>query len=210
MITPPKQEAEALAALVRQLNQGGHNPATSGNYSLRQTDQAPWAWISESGIDKSTFSAENLLPVDCATGQLHPDFAGRRSSDETELHLAIYRATNAGAVLHSHFLEGLLFADQFPGQDNIRLGGLELLKGFAGVKTHEAEVLLPCFENSQDVPKLAEAVTLRLKAPDEHFGFLLRGHGLYVWGRDVKEAKRHLEVFEYIIKYYVLSQRNLR
>jgi methylthioribulose-1-phosphate dehydratase len=29
-------------------------------------------------------------------------------------------------------------------------------------------------------------------------GFLIRGHGLYAWGRDVSEARRHIEGFEFL------------
>ena len=31
-------------------------------------------------------------------------------------------------------------------------------------------------------------------------GFLMRGHGLYVWGASLEEAKRHLEVFEFLFE----------
>ncbi len=29
-------------------------------------------------------------------------------------------------------------------------------------------------------------------------GFLIAGHGLYAWGRDVAEARRHVEGFEFL------------
>lgn len=202
------QEAQALAGLVRALNSSGHNPATSGNYSLRSADHQGMALVSESGVDKSLFTENNFLLVDIQTGQLEKSFkeAGRKSSDETAMHLAVYRGTRAGCVLHSHLLEGLLFADMFPDQDVIRVQGLELLKGFKGVKTHEIAIDIPCFDNTQDIDGLAPHVQEAISK--EHvYGFILRGHGLYAWGSTVKEAKRHLEVFEYIFKYYVYSQR---
>ena len=117
----------------------------------------------------------------------------------------MYRATDAGCVLHSHVLEGLLFADLYPDQDRIEVQGLELLKGFQGVKTHEQKVAIPCFENTQDIEGLAQ-VAQKVIGQTPCFGFILRGHGLYVWGASVKEAKRHLEVFEYIFKYYLHSK----
>jgi len=30
------------------------------------------------------------------------------------------------------------------------------------------------------------------------FGFLLRGHGLYTWGRDLTHACRHAEAFDFL------------
>jgi len=38
-----------------------------------------------------------------------------------------------------------------------------------------------------------------MRHADSH-GFLLRGHGLYTWGRDVTEAKRHVEVLEFLLE----------
>lgn len=207
----PKQdlaEASQLADLVKSLNQHGHNPATSGNYSLRSSGHKGVALISESGVDKSQFSAANFLLVDEKSGELYGDFAnsGRKSSDETMLHLAIYRATSAGCVLHSHMLESLLFANLFPNQDLLTLENLELLKGFKGIKTHETKVVLPCLANSQDMHALGKKVEALLKTTP-CYGLLLRDHGLYVWGDSVKDAKRHLEVFEYIFKYYIATAR---
>ncbi|HSQ21036.1 MAG TPA: class II aldolase/adducin family protein, partial [Blastocatellia bacterium] len=31
-------------------------------------------------------------------------------------------------------------------------------------------------------------------------GFLLRRHGLYTWGNDITEAKRHVEIFEFLLE----------
>lgn len=206
---PDLVEAEKLATLVRALNQAGHNPATSGNYSLRSKTLPGVSLISESGVDKSLFTEKNFLLVDQQTGELVGKFknSGRKSSDETAIHLTIYRATDAGCILHSHMLEALLFADLFPGQEILSLENLELLKGFKGVRSHETRVLLPSFANSQDIQGLANKAEPLLKEL-VCFGLLLRGHGLYVWGETVNDAKRHLEVFEYIFKYYIATSRN--
>jgi ribulose-5-phosphate 4-epimerase/fuculose-1-phosphate aldolase len=31
-------------------------------------------------------------------------------------------------------------------------------------------------------------------------GFLLSGHGLYTWGRDLAEARRHIEIHEFLFE----------
>lgn len=203
-------ESQKLAALVRTLNSTGHNPATSGNYSLRSKTLSEFSLVSESGIDKSQFSSDNFLPVNYQTHELHSSFksSGRKSSDETAIHLAIYQTTSAQCVLHSHLLEALLFADLFPSQDVITIQGLELLKGFKGIKTHETAVKIPCFENTQDIVNFAPQLKTIIESLSPVYGFILRHHGLYVWGESVSDAKRHLEVFEYIFKYY-LSKRGM-
>jgi methylthioribulose-1-phosphate dehydratase len=205
-------ESTKLAQLVRHLNTSGHNPATSGNYSLRSVTSPGLCLMSESGIDKGLFTESNLLPVQIDTGKLHSSLAssGKRSSAETEVHVAIYQSTSAGCVLHSHLLEAILFADLFPGESTLYLEGLELLKGFRGVTTHLTKIAVPCFENTQDMGALSKEIGKSLTKTKPAFGILLRHHGLYVWGDSVEEAKRHLEVFEYVFKYYLRSRGNGR
>ena len=203
------EEMKKLASLVRVMNSLGHNPATSGNYSLRSKTTPEIALVSESGIDKSKFTEENFLPLYISNREMHEDYkpSGRKSSDETDIHLTIYQITKANCVLHSHLLDSLLFADLFPGKQFATIKDLELLKGFKGVKTHELEINIPVFDNTQDIRALAEIVKPSILSQPNSYGLLLRGHGIYVWGDSVEEAKRHLEVFEYIFKYYLNSNR---
>jgi hypothetical protein len=51
---------------------------------------------------------------------------------------------------------------------------------------------------SKDMPTLAAQVEVLL---DSHclWGYLIDGHGLYTWGRDMTEARRHLEAFEFLL-----------
>ncbi|MDD4973772.1 MAG: methylthioribulose 1-phosphate dehydratase [Bacteriovorax sp.] len=203
------EEMKKLAMLVRVMNSLGHNPATSGNYSLRSKTSPDIALVSESGIDKSKFTEDNFLPIYFETRKMHPDYidTGRKSSDETDIHLTIYQITKANCVLHSHLLDSLLFADLFKGLPYATIENLELLKGFRGIKTHELKINIPCFDNTQDIALLAEQIKPSILEQKNNYGLLLRGHGVYVWGDSVEEAKRHLEVLEYIFKYYLNSRR---
>jgi methylthioribulose-1-phosphate dehydratase len=47
---------------------------------------------------------------------------------------------------------------------------------------------------------LANDVDEALKANVAAHAFLLRRHGLYTWGRDLKEAKRHVEILEFLFE----------
>lgn len=201
------EEMKKLASLVRVMNTQGHNPATSGNYSLRSKTSPEIALVSESGIDKSKFTEDNFLPLYHGSREMLEAYAktGRKSSDETDIHLSIYQITKANCVLHSHMLDALLFADLFPGKQFATIKDLELLKGFKGITTHELEINIPVFDNTQDIRELAETVKPSILSQPNSYGLLLRGHGIYVWGESVEEAKRHLEVFEYIFKYYLNS-----
>jgi len=77
-----------------------------------------------------------------------------------------------------------------------------MLKGLAGVKTHATSFWLEIFDNTQDIPSLAETVSLRVRDAQQPLlhGYLIRRHGLYTWGRDVEEARRHVEILEFLLE----------
>jgi methylthioribulose-1-phosphate dehydratase len=80
------------------------------------------------------------------------------------------------------------------------MSGWELLKGLEGVVSHQCEVTLPVFANSQDMPRLAALIEPHVRAASCCYGFLLAGHGLYGWGKDLPTARQHLEVFEFLLQ----------
>ena len=70
------------------------------------------------------------------------------------------------------------------------------------LEPHEHTRWIEIFENTQDIPALAEQVRDRLcdaVEPLTH-GYLIRRHGLYTWGRDLDEARRHVEIFEFLLE----------
>ena len=75
-----------------------------------------------------------------------------------------------------------------------------MLKGLAGVRTHDHSEWLPIVDNSQDMPALAETIGETLNKHKAAHGFLLRRHGLYSWGEDLAQAKRHVEILEFLLE----------
>ncbi len=186
--------AVAIADLGRELYGLGWVPATSGNLSLR-LDGASCA-ITVSGRDKGRLTAQDIMRVDFAG---EPLSTGRPSA-ETLLHTSLYRwSDDIGAVLHTHGPASTVLGLRRPRRDRLVLEGYELLKAFAGIETHETRVAFPIFDNTQDIAALADDVIARLdSSPPPCFGYLIRGHGTYVWGGDLDEARRHLEALEYL------------
>jgi methylthioribulose-1-phosphate dehydratase len=127
--------------------------------------------------------------------------SGGKPSAETSLHAVIYRdRPEMGAILHVHTIWNTLLSARFAELGHVPLEGYELLKGLAGVTTHEYQERVPILENSQRYDELAAdfAVALR-KFADAH-GVLLSRHGLYTWGKSVAEARRHLEALEFLFE----------
>ena len=179
---------------VRELSALGWTPATSSNFSRRLDDRH--AAITVSGRDKGKLREADIMVVDFdgkAVGSEH------RPSAETLLHTQLYRRfPEIGCVLHTHSHVQTVASRLYAGQGHVHLQGYELLKAFHGNDTHEAEVDIPVFPNTQDMHTLAAQVDALLDRQCM-WGYLIDGHGLYAWGHDMAEARRHLAAFEFLL-----------
>jgi methylthioribulose-1-phosphate dehydratase len=187
----PDAAYKGVIALAHHAGARNWIPATSGNFSVR-LDESHCA-ITASGGDKGVLTAAGIIraPVN---GPAHP-----RASAEAPLHYLMYRLSPAiGAVAHVHAQAAVLASLQFAQSGTLRLEGLEMLKAFAGIRTHLAHLDVSVFDNDQDMDALAARVEQRLKAETLGWGLLLAGHGLYAWGADVEETLRHLDAFDYL------------
>ena len=191
------EAAARLADIGKNFYGRGWVLGTSGNFSAVLSRAPLQLAITASGNDKGNLTPEHILQID-ADGQV---IAGHgKPSDETALHLAAVKLRGAGAVLHTHSVWASVLSNTFAEAGGIAISGYEMLKGLAGNKTHEHTEWLPIIENSQAMGELARTVAATLhRWPDAH-GFLLRGHGLYTWGKDLPEAKRHIEIFEFLLE----------
>ncbi len=187
-----------LAAVGRRFYARNWVLGTSGNFSVVLRRRPLELLVTPSAAHKGTLGGTDCLRVDRAGRVL-----GRRSarpSAETALHLAIVNARGAGAVLHTHSLWGTILSDLHASQGGLALQGYEMLKGLAGVRTHEHREWVPIVENDQDVARLAGVVRERLAAEAGAHAFLIRAHGLYTWGATVADAERHVEILEFLLE----------
>ena len=175
---------------------------TSGNFSAVVRRGPLRLAITSTGLDKGGLTPAQFLEIDEAANVIRGD---SRPSAEALLHLAIVRGVRAGAVLHTHSVWSTVLSGTHARHGGIALEGYEMLKGLAGVQTHKHREWLPILENSQDMVELADRVSRTLEqAPGMH-GFLLQEHGLYTWGESLAEAKRHVEILEFLMEVLVRS-----
>ncbi|HLM52921.1 MAG TPA: methylthioribulose 1-phosphate dehydratase [Pseudoxanthomonas sp.] len=185
--------AAEIIANVRELSQAGWTPATSSNFSRRLDDRH--AAITVSGRDKGRLVEDDIMVVDFDG---RPVATAHRPSAETLLHTQLYRRfPEIGCVLHTHSPVQTVASRLYAGAGRVRLEGYELLKALHGNHTHEAAIDVPVLANTQDMNVLAALVDALLDARTL-WGYLIDGHGLYAWGRDMAEARRHLEAFEFL------------
>ena len=179
---------------VRELSLAGWTPATSSNFSRRLDERH--AAITVSGRDKGRLTEADIMVVDFDG---NPVGSEHRPSAETLLHTQLYkRFPGVGCVLHTHSKAQTVASRLYAGAGHVHLEGYELLKAFPGTSTHEAALDIPVLPNSQDMRTLAAQVDALLDQ-QPMWGYLIDGHGLYAWGQDMAEARRHLEAFEFLL-----------
>ena len=200
---PRTQElARQLSRTMVRVHQRGWCEGTGGNFSCVLQRQPLQLLMAPSGVDKGSVRPSQLIVVD-EHGQVQHGTG--KASAETRLHLEIVQRTGAGAVLHTHSQAATLLSQRAvadagqPGQQaGLTLHGLEMLKGLAGIFSHEASVTIPVLANDQDISRLSNLAAPLL--PDAPWGLLIAGHGLYAWGNDLSEATRHLEIQEFLLE----------
>ncbi|HEY3521285.1 MAG TPA: methylthioribulose 1-phosphate dehydratase [Rhodanobacteraceae bacterium] len=187
--------AQEIARVGAELAALGWTPATSSNFSTRLDDEH--AAITVSGRDKGALESDDIMVVDMEGRAVG---TALRPSAETALHTQVYRRfPDAGAVLHTHSRNQTVASRLFAAAGVIKLAGYELLKAFTGHVTHDTTLEVPVFRNSQDMPELMARVDGWLEAGKPLRAYLIDGHGVYTWGRDMDEAKRHLEALEFML-----------
>jgi L-fuculose-phosphate aldolase len=178
-------EREALASASRRVADAGLVVGTAGNLSLRRDDRVV---VTPTGGVLAELTAEMTTVVDLdgalVDGELAP-------TSELPLHLAVYRATGAGAVAHAHALASTAVSvtcDELPAVHYtlLQLGGPVRVAPYATFGS----------------PELADNV---VHALDGRVAALMQNHGSVAHGRDVAEACDRLELLEWHAELYSRS-----
>jgi methylthioribulose-1-phosphate dehydratase len=196
---------QAVIGLARYCGAKGWVPATAGNFSAR-IDLARAA-ITATGGDKGETTEANVIVAeieDNLTGTPHP-----RLSAEGPLHLQLYKDDpTIGAVAHAHPVSTVVLSRRHLDKGKIVLEGWEMQKAIRGITTHESTIELPIFANDQDTRRLGLTVAEAMKDwTGPVFGYLIAGHGIYAWGRDAREARRHLEAYAHLLDLTLEEER---
>jgi L-fuculose-phosphate aldolase len=195
-------DREDLVAFARRMAGDGLAPGTSGNLSVRRQDMVA---ITPSGV-----SYERMGPADICLVRVSPgagrDGGGRaaaepspgagegepqpglRPSTETPMHLAVYRATGAGAIVHTHsaFVVALsTVLDELPAVHYAMadLGGIVRVAPYTRFGT----------------PQLAANAVAALA---DRNAVLLRNHGALACGPDLARAYDRAITLEWLARVY--------
>src|SRR5712691_1298477 len=198
----------SLIAIGQRFYARGWVLGTSGNFSAVVSRRPFRLAITASSVPKGALRPADILECD-ERGRV---IGGRRGtpSAETLLHVEIAKRRGAGCVLHTHSVWSTMLSDASgaggPDHESLTIEGYEMLKGLAGVTSHDHSERIPILPNDQDISRLAARAADTLdRFPDAH-AFLLRRHGLYTWGETIPDAERHVEILEFLLETVARTQ----
>jgi L-fuculose-phosphate aldolase len=170
-----------LMAAGRTLSAAGLVPGTSGNVSVREGDRV---FLSPKGV-----ALRELTAADVAIVNLAGDVLSGVPTSELELHLAVYRHYDAGAIVHTHAPRATAVAcvlDELPviHYQLLSLGGAIRVASFAAFGTAE----------------LASAVVDALAG---RRAALLANHGAVSYAATLAEAVEHALLLEWACGLYL-------
>ncbi|HEV2343619.1 MAG TPA: class II aldolase/adducin family protein [Actinocrinis sp.] len=178
------EEREALVAAGRRLAARGLVIGTSGNLSARRDDLVA---VTPTGAVISELTAEDLTVISLADGAVLD--GALEPTSEVPMHLAVYRATGAGAITHTHATTTTaigLVCDEVPmiHYVMIGLGGPLRVAPYATYGTQQ----------------LAEHVVAALSGRQ---AALMRNHGSIALGSTVAKSVDNLELAEWCAETYL-------
>ena len=192
--------ARDLAAIGKRFYARGWVMGTSGNFSSVITRDPVMLAMTASSVHKGTLTEDQVLVVDDRGVAVAGTAQGLRPSAECLLHTEIVKVRGAGAVLHTHSIWSTILSEHFAARGAVEIEGYEMLKGFAGINTHESRELVPIIDNDQNIERLAGVMSATLVDYPASHAVLLRKHGIYTWGATLVEAERHIEIVEFLLE----------
>jgi methylthioribulose-1-phosphate dehydratase len=202
-VTTADDAKAVICELGRRFYDLGWVSGTGGGISIRLDDRV---FMPPSGVQKELLEPAMIYELD-RRGEVRsgpPSSSGYSVSQCRPLFLAAMELRGAGAVIHSHSRSAVLATLMF--EDKVSLTKLEMLKGLRGVGYDDVHEL-PIIENTAHECDLADSLIAAIRAAPKAHAVLVRRHGIYVWGSDWREAKRHAESYDYLLDLAVEMRR---
>jgi 2,3-diketo-5-methylthio-1-phosphopentane phosphatase/methylthioribulose-1-phosphate dehydratase len=190
------EAGERLAHESARLASLGWMRATSGNLSEVLSREPFRLAVTASGLDKGSLTRESIAVVDHAGSPVIVDgLVPLKPSDESTLHALIASRTGAAAVVHVHALAAAMAGHRW--HRGVPLRRLEMLKALG--RRDDEDVLVPVIANSQDMLVLGERfdAAFDMDVP----AVVVADHGLYVWGKDLVQARHRTEALEWLLSF---------
>jgi L-fuculose-phosphate aldolase len=180
-------ERRELCEIGRKMVDTGLVLGASGNISVRRGDLVA---VSPTGMRLERMSPEDCPVIDLKGGAVE---GGLAPSSETPMHLAIYEATGAPAIVHTHSTYGTVVATtmtELPPihYNTLMLGGIVKVAEYATYGT----------------PELADNVRMAMAGGMR--AALMGNHGGVTIGNDLEEAFENARLLEWLCGVYVRAR----
>lgn len=189
-----RQTRELVCELCRNFYSLGWASGTGGGISIKDGDKI---YMAPSGVQKERLKPEDIFVLDAQGQPQEEPGRGLKLSQCAPLFMHAYRLRNAGAVLHSHSINAmaatLLFNKYF------RIKDMEMQKGVEGFGAFDT-LEVPIIDNTAYECDLTDSLEEAIKKNPKTHAVLVRQHGVYVWGKDWKQAKTHAECYDYLFE----------
>ncbi|MGG2014252.1 methylthioribulose 1-phosphate dehydratase [Bacillus sp. S10(2024)] len=187
---------QELSELKKELTDRNWFPATSGNISIKVSDNPLTFLVTASGRDKTKTTPDDFLLVDQHGNPVLE--TNLRPSAETLLHTHIYNLTNAACVLHIHTTDNNVITNVY--DQEVVLCNQEIIKAL-NLWEEGASIRIPIIENYAHIPTLGEQ--FRKHIHEDAGAVLIRNHGITVWGKDGFDTKKRLEAYEFLFQFHI-------
>jgi len=190
----PQQTRELVCELCRNFYNLGWASGTGGGISIKENGKI---YMAPSGVQKERLKPENIFVLDAQGETLEEPGQGLKLSQCSPLFMHAYQIRNAGAVLHSHSLNAMMATTQY--DTHFRIRNMEMQKGVEGFGAFDT-LEVPIIENTAYECDLADSLAEAIRNNPKSHAVLVRRHGVYVWGKDWKQAKTHAECYDYLFE----------
>ncbi|WP_328405222.1 S-methyl-5-thioribose-1-phosphate isomerase [Nocardia sp. NBC_00403] len=202
---PEHHPGREIADIARELYHRGWMPGTAGNISVRTAETAV---ITGSGLAKGELSERDMVIVRVLDSTpVAPQ--QRKPSAETTIHTAVYRTTDAAAVVHIHPPYATTLSTQTGSPDDptiLRITDFELIKGLGSADP--AAVDIPVFPNWRDVARIGADIERYLSEnPTAPPVLGIAGHGITTWGDNLSQARDRAECLEALCELVLRTGR---
>lgn len=189
-----QKNRERVCELCRHFYHLGWASGTGGGISIKDEGRI---YMAPSGVQKERLLPEDIFVLDEDGAILEEPGGGIQLSQCAPLFMHAFKLRNAGAVLHSHSIHAMLATKLF--KQRFRIQGLEMQKGLEGYGAFDT-LELPIIENTAQERDLADSLAQAIREHPKAHSVLVRDHGVYVWGRDWKQAKTQAECYDYLFE----------
>jgi methylthioribulose-1-phosphate dehydratase len=190
----PQQTRELVCELCRNFYNQGWASGTGGGISIKEGGKI---YMAPSGVQKERLKPEDIFVLDAQGETLEEPGRGLKLSQCSPLFMHAYQIRNAGAVLHSHSLNAMMVTTQY--DKHFRIRNMEMQKGVEGFGAFDI-LEVPIIENTAYECDLADSLAEAIRNNPKSHAILVRRHGVYVWGKDWKQAKTHAECYDYLFE----------